>query len=89
MRLKRLWQFLFVAKDLGRRVEILFAAIVATRMKASINRRARRDGVRYSERNPVSGEQILSKMIEVILAKHDPAVLRIFPHGSVFLESSG
>jgi len=75
MWLKGLRRFLFVAKDFGGGVEILLAAIVATRAKASVNRRSRGDGISYTEWNSVSVKQVLPKMVEAILTKHHPAIL--------------
>ena len=67
--------FLFVAHHLGRCVEILLAAIVAPRVEPRVNRRTRHDGIRYTERNPVPVKQVLPKVVEMVLAEYDPAVL--------------
>lgn len=80
MGLERRRRFLFVANNLRRRVQILLAAIVAAHAKPRVNGWPRRDAVRQSKRNPVFVEQVLSQMVEVVLAEHHPAVLRIFPH---------
>jgi len=80
MRLTGRGRLLFVADDFGWRVEILLAAIVATHAEARIDRRMVRDAVGYAERNPVSVKHVLPKMVEVVFAEHDSAVLIIFPH---------
>ena len=75
-------RFLFVAEYLAWLVDLLFSAVVATHREALIDRRPRADRVGHAQRNAVPMEEILARVMKVILANHYPAIAAIFPHGT-------
>jgi hypothetical protein len=69
-------------EDLRGFIEILLAALIASRRKTTVNSRTGSDGVCFGKRDSVPEKQILPNVEPMVLAVDHPKIPTVFPHGS-------
>ena len=79
VRSERLSNLLLVSAHVGTFINIRLTAVIAPDLERTIERRNRREGVCYAERDSMFKEKILPHMEEVVLAEHHPIVMDILP----------
>ena len=79
MRYERLRWFQLISEYFRGSIKVLLPAIITAHGKSATDRGPVGNGVRYTKRDFVSVENMLSIVIQIVLTDHYPTILPIFP----------